>query len=148
MSTPQATYHDAELILKLYELRREAVMREARTYVFSAQINSVDDMLKVANAFGTKENAYFRQVAGYWDMVAAFVLHGALNPLLVFDTCNEMYFTYAIVRPYLKEFREKNNTPDFLANVEKVAEGSAEGRERLARLEKRLAARKAMQAKA
>jgi hypothetical protein len=139
MSTSQATHEDAELILKLYDLRRESVMREARNFVFGFAPQSVDDLLAVANAFGTKENSYVRQVYGYWDMAAALVVHGTLNALLVYDTCHEMYFVYAKVQPFLEEFRQKSGMPDFLANVQKVVEGSAEGRERLARLQKRQA---------
>jgi|BarGraIncu00222A_1022003.scaffolds.fasta_scaffold05451_2 hypothetical protein len=139
MSTSQATHQDAELILKLYDLRREPVMREARNFVFGFAPKTVDDLLAVANAFGTKENAYLRQVYGYWEMAAALVVHGTLNALLVYDTCHEMYFVYAKVQPFLEEFRQKAGILDFLSNVQKVVEGSAEGRERLARVQKRQA---------
>jgi hypothetical protein len=139
MSTSQATHEDAELILKLYDLRRESVMREARNFVFGFAPQSVDDLLAVANAFGTKENAYVRQVYGYWDMAAALVVHGTLNALLVYDTCHEMYFVYAKIQPFVEEFRQKSGTPDFLVNLQKVVEGSAEGRERLERMQKRQA---------
>ena len=139
MSTSQATHHDAELILKLYDLRREPVMREARNFVVGFWPKSVDDILAITNAFGTKENAYLRQVYGYWEMTAALVVHGTLNALLVFDTCQEMYFVYAKIQPFLAEFRQKSGMPDFLTNVQKVVEGSAEGRERLARVQKRQA---------
>ena len=107
MSTSQATHHDAELILKIYELRREQVMRDARNFVFGFTATSVDDLLKVTQAFGSQENAYFRQVYGYWEMVAALVVHGTLNALLVYDTCPEMYFTYAKIQPFVEEFRQK-----------------------------------------
>jgi hypothetical protein len=139
MSTSQATHQDAELILKLYDLRREPLMREARNFVFGFTPQSVDDLLAVANAFGTKENAYVRQVYGYWDMAAALVVHGTLNAQLAYATCQEMYFVYAKIQPFLEEFRKKSGMPDFLSNVEKVVEGSAEGRERLARVQKRQA---------
>jgi hypothetical protein len=72
-------------------------------------------------------------------MAAALVVHGTLNALLVYDTCHEMYFVYAKVQPFLEEFRQKSGMPDFLYNVQKVVEGSAEGRERLARVQKRQA---------
>jgi hypothetical protein len=72
-------------------------------------------------------------------MAAALVVHGTLNALLVYDTCHEMYFVYAKVQPFLEEFRQKSGMPDFLSNVQKVVEGSAEGRERLARVQKRQA---------
>jgi hypothetical protein len=139
MSTSQATHQDAELILKLYDLRRESVMREARNFVFGFWPKSVDEILAVTNAFGSKENAYLRQVYGYWEMVAALVAHGTLNALLVFDTCQEMYFVYGKIQPFLEEFRQKSGIPDFLSNLQKVVEGSAEGRERLARVQKRQA---------
>jgi hypothetical protein len=139
MSTSQATHQDAELILKLYDLRRESVMREARNFVFGFAPKSVDDLLAIGNAFGTKENAYVRQVYGYWDMVAALVVHGTLNALLVYDTCPEMYFVYAKIQPFLEEYRQKSGVPEFLSNIQKVVEGSAEGRERLIRVKKRQA---------
>ncbi len=136
MNSSQATHADAELILKLYDLRREAVMREARNFVFQLTLYSIDDLMSVASAQGQKESAYLRQVYGYWDMVAALVAHGTLNALLVYDTCHEMYFVYAKIQPFLKEFRQKMGMPEFLVSLEKFVESSAEGRERVARLQK------------
>ncbi|MGB7555028.1 MAG: hypothetical protein WBM04_11695 [Candidatus Korobacteraceae bacterium] len=139
MSSTPATHHDAELILKLYELRREPVMREARNFVAGFSPKSAADMLGVANAFGTKENAYIRQVFGYWEMVAALIVHGTLNSLLAYDTLGEMYFVYAKIQPFVEEFRQKSGMVEFQVNVQKVVEGSAEGRDRLARMQKRQA---------
>lgn len=138
MSASNPTHHDAELILKLYELRREPVMRDARGFIANFTPKSVDDLVAVANAPG-KENAYLRQVFGYWEMAASFVVHGVLNPELAFDTLQEMYFAYGKIQPFLEEFRQKQGTPDFLANLQKVVEGSTEGRQRLARMQKRQA---------
>ncbi len=89
--------------------------------------------------FGTKENAYVRQVLGYWEMVASLIVHGTLNAELAADTLGEMYFVYARVHPFLKEIRQKLNSPEFLQNVEKVVEGTPEGRDRLARMKERQA---------
>ena len=139
MSTSQATHQDAALILKLYDLRREPVMRQARNFVVGFAPKSGNEILALTNAFGSKENAYLRQVYGYWEMVAALVVHGTLNALLVYDTCQEMYFAYGKIQPFLEEFRQKSGIPDFLSNLQKVVEGSAEGRERLARVQKRQA---------
>ena len=138
MSATQPTYHDAELILKLYELRREPVMREARDFVANFAPRSVDDLLAAANNAG-KENAYIRQVYGYWEMAASFVAHGVLNALLAYDTLQEMYFAYAKIQPFLEESRQRQGAPDFLTNLRKVVEGSTEGREGVARLRKRQA---------
>ncbi len=121
----------AELILKLYELRRETVMREARSYVggeFMPQ--SAAELFEIVSA-GTKRGAFVLQVYGYWDMVAAFVTSGALDESLVYNTCQEMYFQYAKIQPYLAEFREKMKLPEFLISIERVVESSEPGRRRV-----------------
>jgi hypothetical protein len=139
MSGTQATYQDAELILKLYDLRREAVMRQARDFVAQFSPSTYDELIKVVGAFGTKENAYVRQVLGYWEMVASLIVHGTLNAALAQDTLGEMHFVYAKVQPFIKEMREKMMAPEFLQNLEKVIEGTPEGRERLKRMQARIA---------
>lgn len=88
-----------------------------------------------------------RQVYSYWEMAASFIVHGTLNPALAFDTLNEMYFIYALVQPFLAEFRQKMNSPDFLHNVEKVVEGTPEGKERITRIRQRMASMRAAAAK-
>jgi hypothetical protein len=130
----------AELILKLYELRRETVMREARSYVggkFMPQ--SANEFVELVTA-GSRNSGFILQVYGYWDMVAAFVSSGALDAGLVYDTCQEMYFQYAKIQPYLAEFRKKMNLPEFLISIERVVEGSDAGRGRIQTMRKNLAA--------
>jgi len=83
-------------------------------------------------------------VIGYWDMAASFVVRGVLNADLFFDNSGEMYFLYAKLKPFIKPIREEFHAPDFLANVERIAEASQESRERTARLEERIAFRKKM----
>jgi hypothetical protein len=134
------TYHDAEIILKLYDLRREPVMREARAFVASMP-PSEENFLKVVADPTSKENSFVRQVAGYWEMVAAFVNHGTLNAALAFDTLQEMYFVYAKVKPVLPKLRQMMNSPDFLINMERLAESTAESRARVVRVQARIAAR-------
>jgi len=121
----------AELILKLYELRRETVMREARSYVGGEFMpKSVDEFVELVCA-GGKHAGFILQVYGYWDKVSAFVLHGALPAALVYDTCQEMYFQYAKIQPHLAGFRSRMNLPEFLQSIERVVEHSEEGRTRL-----------------
>jgi hypothetical protein len=130
----------AELILKLYELRRETVMREARSYVGGEFLpRSAREFVEIVNA-GGKHTSFVLQVYGYWDMVAAFVGHGALDAALVYDTCQEMYFQYAKIQPYLTEFRKAMNLPEWLISVERLIDGSKAGRARLATMKKGLAA--------
>jgi len=135
----KATPHDAALIMKLYDLRREAEMRKARNWLTTEfWPQSADEFIKVVNSFPSQENAWLRQVGGYWDMAAAFVLQGALNEELFLQPgCSgEMFFIFAKVYPFLKEFREKTNNPDAFTNIEKVATGSKTARKRLERVSK------------
>ncbi len=122
----------AELILKLYEIRRETALRAARDYVggeFSPK--SVDEFVSLVRD-GGKPSGHILQVYGYWDMVAAFVVHGALDESLIFDTCQEMYFQFEKIQPYLAGFREKMKLPEFLKSMETVVAGSQERRNRVA----------------
>jgi len=130
----------AELILKLYELRRETVMREARSYIGGEFLPaSAREMVEIVTT-GGRRGSFVLQVYGYWDMVAAFVTHGALDATLVHDTCQEMYFQYAKIQPYLGEFRKAMNLPEWMISMERVIEGSKAGRARLATMQKSLAA--------
>jgi len=134
----KATTADAQIVLQLYDFRREAEMRKARAWLAgSFWPQSADDIMKVGMNFSAPENAWLRQVSGYWEMAAALVLRGALNEDVFFDTCGEMWFILAKVYPYLKEYREKTNTPQILERVEKLATRTKQGRERLQTMMKR-----------
>jgi hypothetical protein len=133
----KATAHDAQLVLKLYGLRREAEMRKARHFMtVEFWPKDADEFIKIANSFPSQENAWLRQVGGYWDMAASLVLQDALNEELFLQPgCSgEMFFIFAKIYPFLKEFREKTNNPDAFANIEKLATGSKTARKRLDRL--------------
>ncbi len=128
------TTADAQLILQLYDLRRESEMRRARSWwVGEFFPENADDFLKVAWAVGSQENNWLRQVGGYWSMAASFVLQGILNEELFIQPAvsGEMYFLMAKVHPFLKELREKLDDPHFFGNIEKVIMRSKFGRERL-----------------
>src|SRR5208282_1902405 len=146
----KATPHDAQLILKLYHRRREAEMRKARNW-FVAEFwpQNADELVKVVSSFPSQENAWLRQVNSYWDMAASFVLQGALSEELFLQPgCSgEMFFIFAKVHPFLKEFREKTGNPDAFANIEKVATGSKLARKRLERVSKNVEARRKALAK-
>ena len=139
MSNPLPNHHDAELVLKLYDLRRESVMREARNWMATFNPKSIDDVVAVMSNFAAKENAYLRQVCSYWEMVAAFIIHGTLNADLAYDTLGEMYFVYAILQPVIEDFRKKFNSPDFFKNVQQVVDSTQKGRERVAQIQQRRA---------
>jgi hypothetical protein len=145
-ATSTNAIQQAELILHLYELRRETVMREARSYVGGEFLPaSAAEFLDIVSA-GGKHCAFALQVYGYWDMVAAFVEHGALDATLVYNTCQEMYFQYAKIQPYLADFRKGMNLPEWLISVERLIDGTKAGRARLAHMQKSLAAMAASRA--
>jgi len=135
------TASDAQLIMQLYDLRREPEMRKARAWWFNEfWPQSADDFLKVAFAMGTQENNWLRQVNGYWTMAASFVLHGALNADLFIQPAvsGEMFVAFAKVHPFLKELREKAGDAEIFGTIEKVITGSKYGRERLKFMIKRV----------
>jgi len=132
VKTNRATTEQVELILRLYELRRETVMREARSFVGGPFLPKSGDELVSMLTKGGEETGFILQVYSYWDMVCAFVLHGMLSERLVYDTCQEMYFQFAKIHPYLKAFRQKMNLAEWMQSLEKVATGSPRARKRLA----------------
>jgi hypothetical protein len=132
---------DAQLILQLYDLRRETEMRKAREW-WATEFwpNNADDFMKVAWALGTQENKWLRQVAGYWGIAASFVLQGALDEdlFLVPGFSGEMFVMFAKVYPFAGELREKLGDPEVFLDIEKVVMRTKWGRERLKFLLKRL----------
>lgn len=136
MPKSKSAVQQAELLLHLYELRRETVMRLARSYVGGGQFqpHSADDLIDSIRK-GDQNTAYILQVFGYWDMLCAFVLHGALTEGLVYDTCQEMYFQWAKIQPFIKEFRREMKLPEWMRSIEKVVDGSLKGRRRIAAMQ-------------
>src|SRR5690242_1017797 len=98
MPSTQATYEDANLILRLYELRREEKLRAARDWVGRSFSATTPEELMAALPPGSQENAYFRMVIGYWEMAASFVASGVLNKELFFESNGEMLFLWEKVR--------------------------------------------------
>jgi len=102
MATPQ----DAELILKLYELRTEPVLREARKFVGSFNPATFEELAAVQRESGTDRNAYWRQALSYWDMACAMVLRGAVDADLFLDCNGENIFYYAKFSPFHQQYQE------------------------------------------
>jgi hypothetical protein len=141
----KATATDAQLIMQLYDLRREPEMRKARHWWLTQfWPDTADDFMKIAGALGSLENNWLRQAGGYWGMAAAFVESGALNIDLFLQpsVSGEMFFMFAKVQPFLKELREKLGDPEAFLNVEKVIRKTKFGRNRLQLVLKRIAQNK------
>src|SRR5579864_7675251 len=135
----KATPEDAELILKLYDLRREPEMRKARNWWLGFWPESSDEVMKIGMALGTQENAWMRQVTGYWELAASLVLHGTLSRDLFLEGSfsGEMFLIFGKVEPFLKDVREKAHNPNIFGNVEKLIATSKGGPERLKETQER-----------
>jgi hypothetical protein len=145
------TAADAQLILQLYDLRREAEIRKARNWwLVNFWPESAEDFMKIGGAMGTQENNWLRQVGGYWSMVASLTLAGTVNQELVLDPSfgGEMFFIFAKVKPFLGELRVKMKNPRVFANIEKLINSTKQGREWLKYVEGQVAARREAMAKA
>lgn len=131
-----ATAQDAEIILKLYELRRETEMRRARDYITTEfWPESFHDLWKEIGMTGDKYR-WFRQVYAYWEMAAALAVSGAVDEDLFVTTQVEMIYTFAKISPFLKSFRE--TSPDFMMSITTLCERNAKAQERLERAEKQI----------
>lgn len=108
-------HKDADLILKLYDLRREQTMREARNWFFSFNPQSPKDFMEVLTS---DKSGYYRMVVSYWEMAASLVNNGAIDPQMFNDANGEHLFIYAKVEPFLPALREDN--PDYLEHLEKL----------------------------
>ena len=124
-STP--TYDDANLILRLYDLRREEKLRAARKWFGSIPaLNSREEFLQRCPA-GSEENAYFRMVTTYWEMAASFVVSGVLHRELFYRSNNmEILLVWEKIRRFVPEQRAAIKDPLRYRQMEEVASGFIE----------------------
>ncbi len=141
-----ATPADAQVIMQLYELRRETEMRKARNWFGMFNPQSADELINTVTAVGTDENRYFRMVSSYWEMAAAMVLHGAVDEQLFLDTQGEMFFIFAKLAPYLEGYRDKMQNPEAMKKVETLINRSEESKRKLQAFTERVAKMRALAA--
>ncbi|HEX3894180.1 MAG TPA: hypothetical protein VHW46_16520 [Terracidiphilus sp.] len=121
MERTLATPADAEIILKLYELRREAVMRQARAWLIGEfWPNTAEEVFNVTYAPADPHSAWFRQVTTYWEMAASMVIHGAVSPDLFVDCNAEGFFLLAKFSSLLPAIRER--MPGFLTKTSELVD--------------------------
>lgn len=114
-STP---YESASLLLRLYELRREPAMREARNwYAFNFNPATADDVMQ---AIMGPHSPQFRMVTSYWDMAASFVVNGAIDEQMFNDANGEQVGVFAKMEPFLAEYRARLGNSRYLAQLEQV----------------------------
>ncbi len=130
-------YQDAMLTLKLYELRREPIMRQSRDMIQSKfWPKSIDDLMSLTKP-DNPMNAAYRQVSSYWEMVYGMARHGIANADYMVETNGEGLFLLAKVHPFLEQFRREYSPLAFL-NAEWIATNCEAGQTRFALIQKRV----------
>jgi len=124
------TKADADLLLRLYDIRREPEMRKARHWFLHVFQPSDWEALKSQRMTGSDEDRYLRMVTSYWDMVSAFVKQGVLNEQIFFSTNGENVVVWNKVSPWIKELRNEMKRPTYLKNLETVVEQHLEWRQK------------------
>ena len=121
-----ATYDDANLLLRLYELRREDKLRQARDWFNkNFHANNLEELSKIC-PLGSPEHAFFRMVSSYWDMAASFVTSGVLQRELFMQNSREMLFVWIRMSDVVPAMREAQKNPEIARNIETVANAMIE----------------------
>jgi hypothetical protein len=107
-----ATTADAEVMMRLYELRREETLRQARCFlIFDFQPKTLEELRAVSRDVKAKENVHWRQAMSYWEMAATFVLRGAVDPDLFLDSNGEGILLYAKFHHFHAETEKESGNP-------------------------------------
>src|SRR5947208_7353750 len=125
----------ASLILKLYDLRREPVMREARNWFFSFNPTTTAEYME---AMMGEHSGYLRMVISYWDMAASLVNNGAVDEQMFNDANGEHVFIFAKIEPILEELRQQWNQPDMLKHFETLVRRIPDSDKKLADIRERI----------
>jgi len=122
----QPDHYDAELLLRLYDLRREDKLRAAREWVIREfHTDSYEDFSK-RYPLGSQERAYFQMVVSYWDMAASIVNHSLIKQEFFFENTTEFYVVWVKIKPMLSAGRRMYKNPHVWENLETLA-GKFEG---------------------
>ena len=129
-------YKDADLILKLYDLRREKTMREARNWFFTFNPQNPQNFMDVLTS---DKSGWYRMVISYWDMACSLVNNGAIDADMFNDANGEHIFVYAKMEPWIPMLREQMGAPQFLAHLEKTVKALPDYEQRLETIRDRIA---------
>ncbi len=130
-----SAYESADLLLKLYEFRREPTMRQARQWFGSFHPESADD---IASVLRSEHSAYYRMVTTFWEMAASFVNNGAIDEKMFNDANGEQIFIFARLQPFLAEYRARTKQPDYLVQLEELIMRMPNAEERLGAMRERI----------
>lgn len=112
--------HDALVILKLYELRGESLMRAARAWFFTEFDPQSGKQIVGLLQSGEKQSAYYRMVSSHWEVAAALVNNGGIDEKMFLAANTEHLVVFAKLQPFVAEIRETIGEPDYLANLEQL----------------------------
>jgi hypothetical protein len=126
-------YESADLILKLYDLRREETMRKARDWYFTFNPDTFEDVVAVSRG---EYSAYYRMVTSYWNMACSMVNNGAIDEQMFTEANGEQNFVFAKIQPFVAQIREVMGQPNYLASLEKFVMRQPDATERLESLRK------------
>jgi hypothetical protein len=116
------THEQAQLQLQIYDLRREAKLRQARDWFFrNYQVDTFEDAMRIA-APGTENGAFAMMVFSYWEQACALLNYGLLHEGLFFETSGEFFGVWELVKPIVPQSRERFVNKQFLAHLEKAAQ--------------------------
>jgi hypothetical protein len=126
---------EADLILKLYDLRREPLMRDARNWFATFNPQKPEDFMEVLTS---EKSGMYRMVISYWDMACSLVINGAISEQMFNDANGEHIFVYAKMEPFIPMLREQMQSPNFLGSLEKVVKAVPDSEARVASVRERM----------
>lgn len=126
---------DADLVLKLYDLRREATMREARNWFFTFNPTSVQDYM---DTMFSEHSGHLRMVVSYWEMACSLVNNGAIDEQMFNDANGEHLFVFAKIEPILENLRKAINAPEAFKHFEKVVRNVPDSEAKLTAIRERI----------
>jgi hypothetical protein len=115
------TFEQAQLHIQVYDMRREARLRQARDWFgYNFFADNVEEAMRVA-APGTEHGTFFMMVVGYWEQACALLNYGLLHDDLFFETSGEFFGVWERLRPIIQDMRNMFKNQHFLQNIEKAA---------------------------
>ncbi len=122
---------DALVVLKLYEIRSEALMRTARAWFFTDFKPESGKGIVALLQSGEKQSAYYRMVSSHWEVAAALVNNGGIDEKLFLEANSEHLVVFAKLQPFISEIRETIGEPDYLTNLEQLVMRAADVEKKL-----------------
>ena len=131
MAKEKPDYYDADIVLRLYEMRREEVMRQSRSAIngqfWPKNYDDVAALMKPDHPM----NAAFRQVSSFWEMVYGMAVNGIVNAEYLMESSGEGMYVYAKIAPYVEQLRKDNNSPLMYRHAEWVSQNTEGGKQLL-----------------